>query len=170
MWRRVALVRTDDSEERFVSIIRMKRIGEIEVTWAGTNRYLQVPHDVTSQKTAFKAASVLIWPLSPSSNEIKAAWLRKRHTVIGALLYSAEGRISLRSFFTQLCDTILQVSVLLRSVDVNELLSPYMRNGRFYFQMLLLEKRACLVLGFWRMNLRWLRAVFANFNYIQENT
>jgi hypothetical protein len=47
MLRRVALVRSDVSEELGVSIIRMTRIGELGKT------FLQVPHGVTSQETAF---------------------------------------------------------------------------------------------------------------------
>jgi hypothetical protein len=46
--RRVALVRTDVSEELTASFIRVTRIGEL-----GTTRFLQDPHDVTSQKTLF---------------------------------------------------------------------------------------------------------------------
>jgi hypothetical protein len=76
MSRRVALVRTDVSEELGVFIIRVTRIGELGTTLAVTsnrrtlrrNTYyilmmkairsykttvLQEPHDVTSQKTAF---------------------------------------------------------------------------------------------------------------------
>jgi hypothetical protein len=50
MLRRVALVRTDVSEGRIASIIRVTRIGELG-TWRF--RYLHEPHGVTSQKTAF---------------------------------------------------------------------------------------------------------------------
>jgi hypothetical protein len=39
MWRRVSLVRTDVSEERLASIIRVKRIGEIGTTLAVTGHY-----------------------------------------------------------------------------------------------------------------------------------
>jgi hypothetical protein len=47
----VALVRTDVSEERSASIIRVERIGEvgnIVIT-----RFLQEPHGVTPQKAEF---------------------------------------------------------------------------------------------------------------------
>jgi hypothetical protein len=45
----VPLVRTDVSEERSAFIIRVTRIGEL-----GTKRrFLQEPHGLTSQKTAF---------------------------------------------------------------------------------------------------------------------
>jgi hypothetical protein len=37
MSRRVALIRTDVSEEHIVSIIKAKRIGELETTLAATN-------------------------------------------------------------------------------------------------------------------------------------
>jgi hypothetical protein len=52
----VALVRTNVPEERIASIIRVKRISELETTLAVTNNrgtLLQEPHGVTSQKTAF---------------------------------------------------------------------------------------------------------------------
>jgi hypothetical protein len=50
----VALVKTDVSEERIASIIRVERISELG-TLAVTmkRRFLQKPHGVTSQKTAF---------------------------------------------------------------------------------------------------------------------
>jgi hypothetical protein len=60
--RRVALVRTDFSEERVASIIKVTGIGELGTTLAVTNnrsallslpRFSQEPHGVTSQKTAF---------------------------------------------------------------------------------------------------------------------
>jgi hypothetical protein len=75
MLRRVALVRTDVSEERSASIIRVTRIGELGTTLAVTSngiklvdschpddggdtflpkrRFLQEPRYVTSQRTAF---------------------------------------------------------------------------------------------------------------------
>jgi hypothetical protein len=58
----VALVRTDVSEGRSASFIRMTRIGELGITLAVTSnrrrlrrntKYLQEPHDVTSQETPF---------------------------------------------------------------------------------------------------------------------
>jgi hypothetical protein len=52
MLRRVALVRTDVSEELRASIIRVTR-GELGTTLAVTSRFLQEPHGVTSQKTPF---------------------------------------------------------------------------------------------------------------------
>jgi hypothetical protein len=70
MLRRVALVRTDVSEELSASFIRMTRIGELRTMLAVTSnrrtlrrnmrcyvlpkhRFLQEPQDVTSQKTPF---------------------------------------------------------------------------------------------------------------------
>jgi hypothetical protein len=74
MLRRVALVRTDVSEEPSASFIRVTRIDELGTTQAATNnrrtlrrntdschpdeggskrRFLQDPHGVTSQKTPF---------------------------------------------------------------------------------------------------------------------
>jgi hypothetical protein len=54
--RRVALVRTDVSEEFSASFIRVTRIGELGTTLAVTSnrrRLFQEPHGVTSQKTLF---------------------------------------------------------------------------------------------------------------------
>jgi hypothetical protein len=50
---RVALVRTDVSEELSASIMRMTRIGELGTTLAvSSNRHtLRKPHGVASQKT-----------------------------------------------------------------------------------------------------------------------
>jgi hypothetical protein len=66
MLRRMALVRTDISEEPGASFIRVTRIGELGATHAATSnrvrceeipipkrRFLQEPHGVTSQKTPF---------------------------------------------------------------------------------------------------------------------
>jgi hypothetical protein len=72
MLRRATLVRTDFSEEPSAKIIRVKRIGERGTTLAVTSnrrmlrrnimwgryvppkrQFLQEPHDVTYQKTAF---------------------------------------------------------------------------------------------------------------------
>jgi hypothetical protein len=64
MLRRVAVVRTDVSEEPSASSIRVTRIGELGTTLAVTSnrltlhvppkrRFLQEPHGVTSQKTPF---------------------------------------------------------------------------------------------------------------------
>jgi hypothetical protein len=61
MLRRVTLVKTDVSEESSASIIRVTRIGEVGTMLAVTNnrhtmpkrRFLQDPHGVTSQKTAY---------------------------------------------------------------------------------------------------------------------
>jgi uncharacterized membrane protein YadS len=61
MLHRVALVRTDVSEELSASFIRMTRIGELGTTLAVTinrrtlriNTKLQEPHGVTSQETPF---------------------------------------------------------------------------------------------------------------------
>jgi hypothetical protein len=50
----VALVRTDVSEERFASIIRVRRVGELGTVLATDVRSEeQEPHGVTSQKTEF---------------------------------------------------------------------------------------------------------------------
>jgi hypothetical protein len=55
--RRVALVRTDVSEELSASFVSVTRIGELGITLAVTSnrrsRFLQEPHGVTSQKTLF---------------------------------------------------------------------------------------------------------------------
>jgi hypothetical protein len=64
MLRRVALVRSDVSEEPSASFIRVSRIGELGTTLAATSNrhtlqrnttwyFLQEPHGVTSQKTPF---------------------------------------------------------------------------------------------------------------------
>jgi hypothetical protein len=62
MLRRVALVRTDDSEELSASFIRVTRIGEIGTTLAVTSNrrtprrkryFLQEQQGLTSQKTQF---------------------------------------------------------------------------------------------------------------------
>jgi hypothetical protein len=56
----VALVRTDVSEERGASFIRVTKIGELGTTQAARRRqvppkrrFLQEPHGVTTQKTPF---------------------------------------------------------------------------------------------------------------------
>jgi uncharacterized protein (DUF2384 family) len=68
MLRRVALVRTDLSEEPSASIIRVTRIGELGTTLAVRSnrrtprRFLQEPHGVTSQKRAFSDYYIMeIW-------------------------------------------------------------------------------------------------------------
>jgi hypothetical protein len=48
----MALVTTDVSEERIVSIIRVTRIGELGTLAVTSNRSM-LPHGVTSQKTTF---------------------------------------------------------------------------------------------------------------------
>jgi hypothetical protein len=57
MLRRVALVITDDSDEHIPSIVKLTRIGVLGITLtvcsAPKRRFLQDPHGVTSQKTAF---------------------------------------------------------------------------------------------------------------------
>jgi hypothetical protein len=75
MLRRVALVRTDVSEEPGASFIRMRRIGELGTTQAATrNRFLQEPHGVTSQKTPFfivnavKTSNIKSVVFSPQAN------------------------------------------------------------------------------------------------------
>jgi hypothetical protein len=80
MLRHVALVGTDVSEEHSTSIIRVTSIGELGTTLAVTSnrrtlrrntvrryvspkrRFLQEPHGVTPQKTAF-FVSVLIYSI-----------------------------------------------------------------------------------------------------------
>jgi hypothetical protein len=58
--RRVALVRTDVSEEQGASFIRVTKIGELGTTQAATSNrltlrrnFVQEPHGVTTQKTPF---------------------------------------------------------------------------------------------------------------------
>jgi hypothetical protein len=53
MLRRVALVRTDVSDELSAYFIRVTRIGDLGTTLAPKRRFLQEPHCVTSQKTTF---------------------------------------------------------------------------------------------------------------------
>jgi hypothetical protein len=56
MLRRVDLVRTDVSEERIASIIRVTKIGELRTTLAVTSNrraFLQEPYGITSQMTPF---------------------------------------------------------------------------------------------------------------------
>jgi hypothetical protein len=65
MLRRVALVRTDVSDEPGASFIRVTKIGELGTTQAATSnrrtmlkkcpkrRLLQEPHGVTTRKTPF---------------------------------------------------------------------------------------------------------------------
>jgi hypothetical protein len=59
MLRRVALARTDISEESSASFIRVTKIGELGTTQAAAcvvppkRRFLQEPHGVTTQKTPF---------------------------------------------------------------------------------------------------------------------
>jgi hypothetical protein len=69
MLRRVALVRTDVSEELSAFFIRVTRIGELGTTLAVASnrrtlqrflrRFLQEPHVVTSQKMAFFIVTAL---------------------------------------------------------------------------------------------------------------
>jgi hypothetical protein len=60
MLHRVALVRTDVSEEPSAFFIRVTRIGELGTTLVVTSnrytlrRFLQEPHGVTSQKIIFQ--------------------------------------------------------------------------------------------------------------------
>jgi hypothetical protein len=71
MLRRVALVKTNVSEERMASIIRATRNGELGTTLTVTinrrtlrrntkRRFLQQPHGITSQKTALFIVIALI--------------------------------------------------------------------------------------------------------------
>jgi hypothetical protein len=53
MVRRVALVRTDVSEELGASFIRVTTIGELGTTLAPTSNRRTLPHGVTSQRTPF---------------------------------------------------------------------------------------------------------------------
>jgi hypothetical protein len=65
MLRRVALIITNVSEECIVTITRVTKIGEIGTTLAETSNrstqrlFLQEPHGVTSQKTAFFIATAV---------------------------------------------------------------------------------------------------------------
>jgi hypothetical protein len=80
-----ALVRTDVSEKRIASIIRVTSIGELEMLAVISNRstlrritvytyvplkrrFLQEPHGVTSQTTAFFKDKLLADPKSGCSN------------------------------------------------------------------------------------------------------
>jgi hypothetical protein len=47
------VVRTDVSEARGASIIRITRVGELEMLATLKRRFLQEPHGTKSQKTAF---------------------------------------------------------------------------------------------------------------------
>jgi hypothetical protein len=53
MLRRVALVRTDVSEEPGASFIRVTRIGELGTIQAATNNRRMLQRNATSQKTPF---------------------------------------------------------------------------------------------------------------------
>jgi hypothetical protein len=58
----VALVRAEVSEERIASIMRITRIGLImEVMRSPKRRFLQEPHGITSQKTAFFGLATCLW-------------------------------------------------------------------------------------------------------------
>jgi hypothetical protein len=68
--RRVALIRTDVTEERSSSVIRVTRIGELGTLAVTSNRrtlryvppkrrFLQEPHVITSQKTPFFIVTAL---------------------------------------------------------------------------------------------------------------
>jgi hypothetical protein len=68
MLRRVALVRTEVSEEPGASFIRVTKIWELGTTQAATwrrrqvtpkRRFLQEPHGVTYQKTPFFIATAV---------------------------------------------------------------------------------------------------------------
>jgi hypothetical protein len=60
--RRVALVRTDVSEESGASFIRVKKIGELGTTQAATSN--QIPSGISSQRTSVASCS-LCFPSSP---------------------------------------------------------------------------------------------------------
>jgi hypothetical protein len=68
MLRRVALVRTDVSEEPSAAFIMVTRIGELGTTLAVTSnrrtlrRFLQEPNGVTSQKTPFFKGDLISIP------------------------------------------------------------------------------------------------------------
>jgi hypothetical protein len=79
MLRLVALVRTDVSEERSVSIIRVTRIGELGKGLAATSNRRTLPrnshrntHGISSQKTAFVIVTAMKSPnltnVVPSKN------------------------------------------------------------------------------------------------------
>jgi hypothetical protein len=58
MLRRVALVRTDVSEETIASIIRVKRIGELETTVAITIKLRTLQRNNTTHSISLQRASV----------------------------------------------------------------------------------------------------------------
>jgi hypothetical protein len=49
----MALVRSDVSEERILSVIKVTRIAELGTTLAVTSNRSTLPHGFTPQKTAF---------------------------------------------------------------------------------------------------------------------
>jgi hypothetical protein len=106
MLRLVALVRTDDSEERSASIITVTRIGELGTALAVTTnrstlrrntewvppkrRFLQEPRGVTSQKTPFFGVSLNPW-VSPNNYQCPitayspVTAVIRQHVVISAI-------------------------------------------------------------------------------------
>jgi hypothetical protein len=75
MLRRVALVRTDFSEERIASTVRVTRIGEIGTALACMLQ-LQEPHGIRSQKTAFFEREM---SLSGDDGSTVVIWLQEAH-------------------------------------------------------------------------------------------
>jgi hypothetical protein len=89
MWRRVAFVRTDASEERIASIISVERISELGTlavtsNWStlrrNTSRFWQEPHGVTSQKMAFYIVSAVNISNLTQSNQFGLYFYVIQHT------------------------------------------------------------------------------------------
>jgi hypothetical protein len=99
MLHRVALVRTDVSEETSASFIRVTRIGEQGTTLAATSnrrtlrritkrQFLQEPHGVTSQKTPFFIVTAVKTSNLTKRDELTGVW-RKLHNEELCDLYSS---------------------------------------------------------------------------------
>jgi hypothetical protein len=84
MLRRVALVRTNVSEELSASFIRVTRINELGTTLAVTSNrrpFLQEPHGITSQQTPF-----FIYDLIYSEATFRCTELKTNYTRLNAVL------------------------------------------------------------------------------------
>jgi hypothetical protein len=83
MLRRVALVRTDDSEELSASFIRVTRTVELGTTLAVTSNHSPIlvtlikeePHGVTSQQTAFFIVTAV---KTSTLTRFKPVWIREQ--------------------------------------------------------------------------------------------
>jgi hypothetical protein len=73
MLSRVALVRTDVSEELSAYFIRVTRIGELGTTQAETSNRRTL-HGVTSQKTPFFTSKLLSMALKQKDNSYCVRW------------------------------------------------------------------------------------------------